>query len=136
MSKAEKYIQARVEEFAEELSELIRNAALEAVLESLQGTGTPTAGRPKEGVRRRVAANTTKRVMDTGGRGRRSADELAALQNQIVGYLRDNPGQRVEEIASGIEVPSRDLKRPIAKLLEDGALRKKGEKRATRYTVR
>ena len=66
--------------------------------------------------------------------GRRSAEDIAALQASVLAHIAANADQRLEEISAAMGVPSKELKRPIANLLESGEVTKKGEKRGTRYS--
>lgn len=124
----EEQIQQRVEAFTRELSQLVRQAALEAVEEAIRGE-MAGGGAARPAARRAGAARRP------GGRGgRRSAEDIAALQAQVLTHITANPGQRLEEISAGMAVPSKELKRPIANLLESGEVTKKGERRGTRYS--
>jgi hypothetical protein len=124
----EEQIQQRVEAFTQELSQLVRQAALEAVEEAIRGE-MAGGGAARPAARRAGAARVS------GGRGgRRSAEDIAALQAQVLTHITANPGQRLEEISAGMAIPSKELKRPIANLLESGEVTKKGERRGTRYS--
>jgi CRP-like cAMP-binding protein len=69
-----------------------------------------------------------------GGRRRRSADEIAALGEQIASLLAGKPeGLRAEQIRSELGVARKELPRVITELLSSGAIRKEGQKRATTY---
>jgi len=48
-------------------------------------------------------------------------------------YVVKHPGHRVEQIGPALHLRTKDLARPIAKLLESSHLRREGEKRATKY---
>lgn len=65
--------------------------------------------------------------------GKRTAEDLEKIGLTIVSWVEKNPGVGVEQIASGIEIDSGELKLPIKKLLADGALKTKGQKRGTKY---
>jgi hypothetical protein len=127
----EEQIQQRVEAFTQELSQLVRQAALEAVEEAIRGE-MAGGGAARPAARRAGAARASG---GRGGRGgRRSAEDIAALQAQVLTHITANPGQRLEEISAGMAIPSKELKRPIANLLESGEVTKKGERRGTRYS--
>jgi DNA-binding MarR family transcriptional regulator len=65
--------------------------------------------------------------------GRRSAEDVSALADQVLAHIRSNPGQRLEEIARDLGMDTNDLKQPVANLLEAGAVRREGKARGTTY---
>lgn len=62
--------------------------------------------------------------------------DASVLSAQLLRHLRKSPDQRVEEIARGLGATTKDLKLPITKLLASKVIKKQGEKRATKYSVR
>lgn len=67
---------------------------------------------------------------------RRSPEELEELTKNILAYVRKNAGQRAEQIAAGLGTSTKELVRPITKLLADKALKTQGVRRGTTYTAR
>lgn len=134
-STIENQIQARVEEFAAELSTLVRQAALEAVGEAIRGGVSASLGRAAGRPARKTKATGRKSVSRTatGRRRRRTAEELVEMQSDLVAYVTKNSGQRLEQIAVGMNIDSHDLKRPIQMLLEEKMLTKQGQRRGTSY---
>lgn len=129
-------IRARVEQFAAELAELIRESAMETVSEALAGA-RPSPGR---GGRRGAAL-----VLARGGRGRaasrekgakRPPDEIERLTGKLLDYVKGNPGQRIEQIADGMGTSTKELNLPAKKLIANKQLKTKGQKRATQYFSR
>jgi len=121
-------IRARIDSFVEELSALVRKAAVTSVEEVL-GPGSGPRG-PRRGPGRPRGSSSRKA---SGGRLRRSSEELEAMSGTILNHVRANPGHRLEEISRTLSIPSKELKRPVATLLEAGKLRTKGQKRGTKY---
>ena len=130
-------IRARVEQFASELAELIRESAMETVSAALAGA-RPSPGR---GGRRAAAAAAVRAV----GRGRaasrekgakRPPDEIERLTGRLLDYVKGNPGQRIEQIADGMGTSTKELNLPAKKLIAGKQLRTKGQKRATQYFAR
>jgi hypothetical protein len=71
-----------------------------------------------------------------GKRIRRSAEALEDIGLQVVRLLQGNKkGMRVEHINKTLGTSTRQLMRPIQKLLAEGKLKKSGERRATTYFV-
>jgi len=130
-------IRARVEQFAAELAELIRESAMETVSVALAGA-RPSPGR---GGRRGAAAVAVRAV----GRGRsasrekgakRPPDEIERLTGRLLDYVKGNPGQRIEQIADGMGTSTKELNLPAKKLIAGKQLKTKGQKRATQYFAR
>lgn len=70
------------------------------------------------------------------GRGRgvkRSSGELDKLQDKFFSFVKDNPGLRIEQINKQLGTSTKDLALPIRKLIADGEIKAKGEKRSTTY---
>jgi len=67
---------------------------------------------------------------------RRSPEELEELTKNILAYIRKNAGQRAEQIAAGLGTSTKELVRPIAKLMAEKALKTQGVRRGTTYTAR
>jgi len=133
-------IRARVEQFASELADLIRESAMETVSAALAGA-RPSPGRG--GGRRAAPAPVAVRG---GGRGRAAAsrekgakrppDEIERLTGRLLDYIKGNPGQRIEQIADGMGTSTKELNLPAKKLIAGKQLKTKGQKRATQYFSR
>lgn len=125
-------IAERVSSFVDDLTDLIRQAAVESVQEALGKGGagargaTRAPGRPRQAPARAASKGGGKRV-------RRSAQDLEKAGNQILKYLGKHPGTGVSELAVELGWTSKDLKRPIDLLLADKAVKKKGQRRGTKY---
>jgi len=129
-------IRARVEQFAAELADLIRESAMETVSAALTGA-RPSGGR---GGRRSPAV-----VVRGAGRGRaasrekgakRPPDEIERLTGKLLDYVKGNPGQRIEQIADGMRTSTKELNLPAKKLIAGQQPRTKGQQRATQYFAR
>ena len=127
MSDIEKTIQARVQAFTEELSVLIRQAALQQISAAF-GTG-PISNR------RSAAAVSPKapKASKPGVRVRRSPEQLEAVSKAVLKFVSSKDGVGVEQIAAAIQLPTKELFGPIKILLESKQISKKGDRRATTY---
>jgi hypothetical protein len=131
-------IRTQIDQFLTSISQLVRQAAVEAVKDALGATDGRVAaparrgpGRPrKAGGASPVASGPKSRA---GKRGRRSATDVEQVASQVLAYVQGNPGQRLEEIGRGLGVDTGGLKRPIQQLLATGRLRTEGQKRGTKY---
>jgi hypothetical protein len=128
-------IRSRVEAFAEELSALIRDSAMETVREALGGSA---GAAPRRGARGGRAAASTAPVR--GGRRekgqKRDPGEIERLTGRLLDYVKGNAGQRIEQIAAGMGTVTKELNLPVKKLIAQKSLKTKGQKRATQYFAR
>ena len=111
----------------------IRSEVREEFLSLIGGSEATTKRRRP--VRRQAAARkpaTTKRA--TGAK--RNPEEIEQLTATVLTYIRKHPGQRAEQIATGIGTTTRELVLPISKLLADKGLKTQGVRRGTTYTAR
>ena len=138
----ESEIQVRIQAFAQEMSTLMRQAAMEAMEDALGG-GTGT---------RRARATPAAKAKGTPGRkpkagkkapaakkrrgGKRTAAELLVLEEEFLKEVKKAGGRRVEEIGKAMGVSTKDLALPVKKLLSDKKIKTTGKRRATRYFAR
>ncbi len=119
MDNLQHQVNARVEAFVADITELARAAAYQALS---AGLDTPMAGGRGSGVA----------ILGRRG-GKRTADEIAKMADAFLTHVTANPGQRMEHIAKELGLPTPELTLPVKKLLADGKLRVEGQKRATQY---
>jgi len=127
-------IRSRVEAFAEELSALIRDSAMETVREALGGSAAP-----RRGARGGRAAASSAPVRGGGRREKgqkRDPGEIERLTSRLLDYVKGNGGQRIEQIAAGMGTVTKELNLPVKKLIAQKSLKTKGQKRATQYFAR
>ncbi len=109
-----------VSDFVAQITELARAAARDMIDEALgKGAKGSLAGLGR-----------------SRGRGRgakRSSDELDKLSEQFHAFVAKHPGLRIEQINKQLGTSTKDLALPIRKLVSEGALKTKGEKRSTTY---
>jgi len=151
MSDLRKKIQELTRRFAEEVartvaesiyasSEDFADAVIEAIsqtsLGQLVGAQEPprrSSTRPSMRPRRRGRAASS-RLLPAGKKRRRDSETIEALAGDIARLCKQHAdGIRAEEMRKVLKVERRELPRPIAVLLERGAITKKGQKRATLY---
>src|ERR1700749_838491 len=122
-------IRSRVEAFAEELSALIRDSAMETVREALGG---PAPRRGARGGRAAAAAAPVRGGRREKGQ-KRDPGEIERLTGRLLDYIKGNGGQRIEQIAAGMGTVTKELNLPVKKLIAQKSLKTKGQKRATQY---
>src|SRR5882724_6615784 len=127
MSDFQKEMNRAVEGFVAQIADLARRAALDT-LESTFGnrSGRASAGRAV------VAAPTAGRPRGTRG-AKRTPEDLEALAGKLAGFVKTNPGLRIEQINAELGTTTKDLALPIRKLIGEGILATKGQKRSTMY---
>jgi hypothetical protein len=120
MDNLQHQVNARVEAFVAEITELARAAAYQALSGALEQT--PTAG-----------SRGAPAIMRGRRGGKRRAEEIAQMAEAFLAHVTANPGQRMEHIAKELGLATPELTLPVKKLLADGKLRVEGQKRATEY---
>jgi len=107
--------------FVAQITELARRAAID----TLEGA----LGRRSGGGGGAVLRNGRGR-----GRGaKRSSAELDKLGDRFFEFVGKHPGLRIEQINKQLGTSTKDLALPIRKMISDGSLKTKGEKRSTTY---
>ena len=124
-------IRGMLEAFANDLAGLIRESAMQTVRDALGGE--PSGGRGGRGGRRvaRAAAAPAGRRLPKGAK--RPPDEIVKLTSRLLEYVKGHKGERIEQIAKGMSVSTRELNLPVKKLIAGKSIRTKGQKRATQY---
>ena len=131
-------IRARVEAFTADLTALIHKAALDAVNEVLGGTGASAPSRRnKPG---RPSGSSAKAAKTSRAQGRRPGEKrdptvLAAVVEKLYGYIKANPGKRIEPIGAALGIATKELALPVKKLMAAKRITSKGQKRATTYSA-
>ncbi len=130
-------IQSRISSFLDELSGLVKRQALEAVHEALGETAGPARrgpGRPRKVSMR--PGRAPRAMAKRGGRVRRSPEDLAKIQANLLAAVKSKQGQRLEEIGKALKTDTAILKRPIAMLLASKKLKTQGKRRGTKYFIK
>ena len=123
-------IQDHIQSFVEELTLLIKRAAVQSVAEALNEGGRRGPGRPRAAAARLAAA-------PAGASRRKGAkrdpQELEALTEKLNAYIKSHGGQRIEQIAQGMGTSTKELALPAKKLLATKKIKTTGTRRATKY---
>ena len=113
-------IRDAIESFVEELSTLVRTAALQSVTEVF---GSASGGRRGRG------GGSSLRVKGE----KRSPQALAQTVGKLLTEIKAKPGLRMEQIAKALGSTTKDLALPAKKLIAEKKIKTKGERRATKY---
>jgi hypothetical protein len=111
-----------VAEFVAQVTELAKRVAIDTLEGALGGRPTSRGG-----------SSFTSRG---GGRrkgAKRNATDLDKLGDDFHAFVSKHPGMRIEQINKQLDTTTKDLALPIRKMIADGSLKTKGEKRSTTY---
>jgi hypothetical protein len=126
-------LRARIDSFVAELSAMVKASAMSAVQEALGDGSAPVRRGPGRPHKIAAAADGERAVRRRGMRAKRSFEDVQAMADQVLSYVKEHDGQRLEEISAGLGVPSTELKLPVGKLLAGKQVRTEGQKRGTKY---
>jgi hypothetical protein len=130
MSDFQTEMNRAVQGFVTQITELARRAAIDTLESAFGGRG---GGRSAPAVAA-VTANLGRVGRPRGGRGaKRSSADLEALSERFASFVKANPGLRIEQINKQLGTTTKDLALPIRKLISDGMINVKGQKRSTTY---
>ncbi len=136
----DKEIRERINTFLGELSQLVREAALEAVQDALGGANRPSNSSRRASTTNAPAAHSVstarKAARRKGKRLRRSSSDLEQMGQRILDHVKSNPGCRMEEISAALGERTYDLRRPLEMLKDEKKFKTTGQKRATQYYLR
>jgi hypothetical protein len=104
--------------FVAQITELARRAAIDT-LESALGKHGAGVALGRGGGRRKG--------------GKRTSTELDKMGDAFHAFVAKHPGLRIEQINKQLGTTTKDLALPIRKLIADGSVKTKGEKRSTTY---
>lgn len=138
MSALRSTITRLAEDFASQVLAALRGASL-SDLGALSVAPAATT-RPRRPAESTVAANQPKgagRLARARAGARRTAADFEKITTAVVDLLKKHPdGLRAEQIQKELGLSRKDLPRPMSHALAANLVRKKGEKRATKYFAR
>ncbi|HTL38313.1 MAG TPA: hypothetical protein VL326_34520 [Kofleriaceae bacterium] len=109
-----------VADFVTQITELARAAARDMIDEALGKGG-------------KVSLSGLGRGRGRGRGGKRTGAELDEMADRFHSFVSKHPGLRIEQINKQLSTTTKDLALPIRKLIADGSLKTKGQKRSTTY---
>jgi|GEM_PF-513710 len=144
-----------VTNFVSEITRLARAAAVDTLSRALDvGAAAPAPrgnltvngkrrGRPPNSVSQNTSSSAAASsspapsASSSARRGKgakRPKSEIAEMQERVHSHIRNNPGQRIEQINKVLGTKTSDLTLPLKKLIADGSITTKGARRATTYS--
>ena len=121
-----------VQGFVAQITELARRAAIDTLESAFGGRGG--RGGPSASAVAVLSAGLGRVGRPRGGRGaKRSSADLEALSERFASFVKANPGLRIEQINKQLGTTTKDLALPIRKLISEGMITAKGQKRSTTY---
>jgi hypothetical protein len=132
MSDFQNEMNRTVQGFVAQVTELARRAAIDT-LESAFG-GRNGGRSATNGIVALAPGGMGRLGRPRGGRsGKRTPADLEALSEKFGSFVKANPGLRIEQINKQLGTTTKDLALPIRKLISDGVISTKGQKRSTTY---
>jgi len=111
-------LRASIDDFVADLTSLFRDSIMTVV------SGQSASPRPRHATR--SAGRRGKRV-------KREPKVVAALTSRLAGFIAENHGMRIEQIARELGVGSKDLVPSVKELLAQNQITTRGQGRATTY---
>jgi hypothetical protein len=122
-----------IESALNDLVSAIRTELRAEFLSALGGEGRGSS----VGRRGRVPGRLKKAATRARAKGaKRTPEELEALTASVLSFIKKNPASRVEQIAAGLGMTSKELALPIGKLWNAGLLKVQGQRRGMKYTAK
>ncbi len=112
-----------VADFVAQVTELAKRVAID----TLEGA---LGGRPSN---RGGSSFSTRGAAGRRKGAKRTATDLDKLGDDFYSFVSKHPGMRIEQINKQLDTTTKDLALPIRKMIAEGSLKTKGEKRSTTY---
>jgi hypothetical protein len=133
MSDFQNEMNRTVQGFVAQITELARRAAINTLESAFNGRAAGNSAPPAGATL--ATARVARAGRPRGGRGaKRTAADLEVLSEKFASFVKASPGLRIEQINKELGTTTKDLALPIRKLIADGMVTAKGQKRSTTYS--
>ncbi len=112
-----------VADFVAQVTELAKRVAIDTLEGALGGRPSSRGG----------SSFTTRGTAGRRKGAKRTASDLDKLGDDFYSFVSKHPGMRIEQINKQLDTTTKDLALPIRKMIAEGSLKTKGEKRSTTY---
>tara|TARA_R110002126_G_scaffold28337_2_gene94161 strand:- start:763 stop:1263 length:501 start_codon:yes stop_codon:yes gene_type:complete len=128
-------IQAVIDQFVSEITELITESAIETVQNALMGAVSAPAPRKasKPGRKKFTKAAGPARKKKSGKRVRRTAEDLEATANDVLAFIDANANCGMSDISKALRQDPIKLRPALQLLTAAGRVKVTGKKRGTKY---
>jgi hypothetical protein len=133
MSDLQNEMNRAVQGFVVQITELARRAAINTLESAFTGRPGGSTTTPSAAVAASPAASGRVGRPRGGRGGKRTPEDLESLSGQFASFVKSNPGLRIEQINKELGTTTKDLALPIRKLIAEGMINTKGQKRSTTY---
>jgi hypothetical protein len=122
----------RVHELIEEFAGKLEDALKQDLRDAIERLGLGIEGSHRNAKPPRASGHMT-----TGARNgvKRDAAALDGLSQKFVAFVTKHPGLRIEQINRQLGTTTKSLALPIRKLIADGSIKARGQKRSTTYEL-
>jgi hypothetical protein len=132
MLDPQREIQALVDTFVADLSELAKRIAIEQIHTAF-GVGAKLALAAPAPRTRKAAAPPVVEKPARRGRARRAAGELEELRDKLLAAVAEKPGRRTEELNEALGTETPQIAQLLRRLVSEDRIRTEGARRGTRY---
>ncbi|HET9620323.1 MAG TPA: hypothetical protein VFP84_03075 [Kofleriaceae bacterium] len=142
MLDPQREIQALVDTFVADLSQLAKRIAIEQIKAAFQYgapslppyTSSPSVPAPAPTFQL-TSPPSAPAPRGRGRRARNEAADLEGLRNKLVAVITETPGQRTEDLNAALGTETQQIAPVLRKLVADQHIRTEGARRGTRYFV-
>lgn len=133
MLDPQREIQALVDSFVADLSELAKRIAIEQIHTAFGVGAKLVAPAPSPTPKPRGKAAAPAPAPARRGRSRRGAGELEELRDKLLAAVAEKPGRRTEELNETLGTETAQIAQLLRRLVSEQRIRTEGARRGTRY---